>query len=56
MTRAEAIQLMESKINNVNLRKHILAVEAVMKYLARELKEDEESCGMTHKGTLIFNF
>ena len=46
MTREEALKLMESKITNVNLRKHILAVEAVMKHLARELKEDEESWGL----------
>ncbi|MBI4834962.1 MAG: HDIG domain-containing protein [Planctomycetes bacterium] len=46
MTRDEARKLMESKITNINLRKHILAVEAVMKFLARELKADEEEWGM----------
>jgi putative nucleotidyltransferase with HDIG domain len=46
MTRDEALKLMESHIANINLRKHILSVEAVMKFLARELKADEEEWGM----------
>jgi uncharacterized protein len=41
MNREEALSLVQSRITNNNLRKHILAVEAVMKFLARELKEDE---------------
>lgn len=46
MTRDEAIQLMQSKLTNNNLRKHVLAVEAVMRFLARELKQDEEKWGL----------
>jgi len=46
MTRAEALSLMESKISNLNLRKHILAVEAVMQYLAQELHQDEAQWGL----------
>jgi hypothetical protein len=46
MTKNEAFDLMHRKITNINLRKHILAVEAVMKHLARELKADEEKWGL----------
>ena len=46
MTRTEALEMMRARITNINLRKHILAVEAVMKYLARELKANEEKWGM----------
>ena len=38
---ATALQLMESKIDNLNLRKHIRAVEAGMRQLARRFGEDE---------------
>lgn len=46
MNREEAIQLMQSHLTNINLRKHVLAVESVMKFLARELKQDEEKWGL----------
>ena len=46
MDRASALNLMESKVTNANLRKHILAVEVVMKYLAKELGEAEEPWGL----------
>ncbi|MFH1227212.1 MAG: HDIG domain-containing metalloprotein [Planctomycetota bacterium] len=46
MNRTEALALVESKITNINLRKHILAVECVMKSLARELKQDEDKWAM----------
>lgn len=46
MTRDEALKLMQERITNINLRKHILAVESVMKHLARELKADEEKWGL----------
>jgi len=42
MDRSEARALMEEKIGNENLRKHILAVAAVMRALARRFGEDEE--------------
>jgi len=46
MTRTEALEMMQARITNVNLRKHIIAVETVMKHLARELKADEEKWGL----------
>ena len=46
MTRNEALEMMQTRITNINLRKHILAVETVMKHLARELKADEEKWGL----------
>ena len=46
MDRSEALRLMEENIQNVNLRKHILAVEAVMRRLARHFGEDEERWGV----------
>ncbi len=46
MDRQEALILMESKVTNKNLRKHIIAVEIVMKYLAKELGEDEAKWGL----------
>lgn len=46
MNREEAVNLMETHIANINLRKHILAVEAVMKYLAKEFKQDEAQWGL----------
>ncbi|MDI6732490.1 MAG: HDIG domain-containing protein [Planctomycetota bacterium] len=46
MTRQEALSLMQSRVSNNNLRKHILAVESVMKHLARELKQDEDKWGL----------
>jgi putative nucleotidyltransferase with HDIG domain len=46
MDRNEALKLMEGAIANINLRKHVLAVEAVMKALSHEFKEDEEKWGL----------
>jgi putative nucleotidyltransferase with HDIG domain len=45
--RPTALNLMESKIKNKNLRKHILAVEAGMIHLARHFGEDENTWGLT---------
>jgi len=45
--RPTALALMESKIDNKNLRKHILAVEAAMIRLAEELGEDNNLWGLT---------
>jgi hypothetical protein len=42
MTRDEALTLVEKHVKNRNLRKHMLATEAVMRALARRLGEDEE--------------
>ena len=45
--RPTALDLMESKIRNKNLRKHILAVEAGMIRLAEHFSEDTELWGLT---------
>ncbi len=42
MNKDQAIRLMEERIKNKNLRKHVLAVAAVMKRLAAHFQEDEE--------------
>lgn len=46
MTRDEALALVYSKIENDNLRKHILSVEAVMRGLAKHFGEDEQAWAM----------
>ena len=46
MDRSEALTLMESQVSNRNLRKHMLATEAVMRALARRLGEPEELWGL----------
>lgn len=46
MDRPEALALMLENVKNNNLRKHILAVEAVMRRLARYFGEDEERWGL----------
>jgi putative nucleotidyltransferase with HDIG domain len=45
--RPTALTLMESKIENKNLRKHILSVEAGMIRLAESLGEDKNIWGLT---------
>lgn len=47
ISRAEAVELMESKIKNANLRKHVYAVEAGMIVLAEHFGEDAELWGRT---------
>jgi len=47
MDRAEALQLVKSRVKNKNLVKHMLATEAVMRRLARHFGEDEELWGLT---------
>lgn len=46
MTRDEALELLKQNIQNQNLIKHSLAVEAVMRALARHFGEDEEKWGL----------
>jgi len=46
MTREEALQLVKEKVSNKNLRKHMLATEAVMRKLAQKFSEDEELWGL----------
>lgn len=46
MTRDEALDLLHSKMQNPNLRRHCYAVEAVMKALARKFGESAELWGL----------
>ena len=45
-TRAEALALVREYIKNENLFAHVIAVEAVMRYMARKLGEDPEKWGV----------
>ena len=47
MTRQDALAMVEAHVKNRNLRKHMLATEAVMRALARHLDEDEELWALT---------
>ena len=47
MTREQALQLVKEKIQNQNLVKHSLAVEAIMKAMAKHLNQDEEEWALT---------
>ena len=46
MNRSEALSLLQSKVSNQNLIKHSLAVEAIMRALARHFDEDVELWGL----------
>ncbi|MBU0492058.1 MAG: HDIG domain-containing protein [Chloroflexi bacterium] len=46
MEREVAWQLVQDQVGNANLRKHMLATEAVMQALARHLGEDEALWGL----------
>lgn len=51
MTRTEALELVQSKVENRNLIKHMLATEACLRALARKLGGDEETwalAGLLH--------
>jgi len=51
MQRLQALEVLKQNIQNQNLIKHCLAVEAIMRALARYFKEDEEKwalCGLLH--------
>src|SRR5690606_6287623 len=45
-TREEALQLLETWVENEGLRGHMKAVEAAMRWYAREFGEDEERWGL----------
>jgi putative nucleotidyltransferase with HDIG domain len=45
--REDAYQLMTEHVKNENLRKHMLSVEAAMRFYARKYGEDEELWAMT---------
>lgn len=46
MNREEGLELVSSKVKNDRLVKHMLAVEAVMRGVARRLGEDEDRWGL----------
>ncbi len=46
-TREDAYQLVAAHVKSENLRKHMLSVEAAMRFYARKYGEDEELWGMT---------
>ncbi len=51
MTREDALELVQQHLKNKNLVKHVLAVEAIMRALARHFHEDEMAwslCGLLH--------
>ncbi len=51
MKREEALEVVKSRVTNDRLVKHMLAVEAIMRALARRLGEDEEAwalAGLVH--------
>ena len=45
-SRAEALSLLEQWVDNENLRKHMLAVEAAVRHYARKRGADEETWGL----------
>ncbi|MCI4463473.1 MAG: HDIG domain-containing protein [Caldisericum sp.] len=47
LTRDEAFKLLQEKVHDENLIKHMLATEAIMRSLARRFNEDEEKWGLT---------
>ena len=47
ITRERALEIVREFIKNENLVKHMLAVEAAMRFYARKLGEDEELWGIT---------
>lgn len=47
MNRDQALGIVHEYVNNPNLVKHMLAVEAAMRYYARQFGEDEEKWGVT---------
>ena len=47
MTREQGLAVLKQNLQNQNLLKHCLAVEAIMRALARYFKEDEEKWGLT---------
>jgi len=46
MTREKALQLLKQEVKTKNLRKHVLAVEAVMRELADYFDKDKEKWGL----------
>lgn len=46
ITRAQALELLHSKMQSINLRRHCYSVEAVMRALAMRFNEDPEKWGI----------
>ena len=46
ISREQALEILHSNMQNINLRRHCYAVEAVMRALAKRFKEDEEKWGI----------
>lgn len=46
LTRTKAWELIQKNIQNINLRRHCLAVEAAMRGLARHFGKDEQTWGL----------
>jgi putative nucleotidyltransferase with HDIG domain len=46
MDRKDAIEAVRSNVKNQNLVKHMIATEAIMRALAKRLREDEEEWGL----------
>lgn len=47
ITRKKALELLNKHIKNPNLKKHLLAAEALMRALAKKYNEDENIWGLT---------
>lgn len=47
VNREEALGLIQEQVKNINLIRHMLATEAVLRALARRWGEDEEKWGLT---------
>lgn len=57
ITRQQALELLHSKMQNQNLRRHCYSVEAAMRGLAKHFKADEEKwgiVGLLHDGDYEF--
>lgn len=57
ISKHKALELLHSKMENANLRKHCYSVAAVMRALAKHFKEDEdkwEIVGLMHDGDYEF--
>lgn len=54
ITREEALSILEEKVNNKNIIKHMLATEAMMKELAKKFEPEKEAewrmAGLLHDG------
>jgi len=47
LTRQEALKIVDELVKTPNIKKHLLAVEAFMRRLARHFGEDEDEWGLT---------